>query len=275
VGKLTVGQSVPIIGQNQAGTWWQIAYPAASGGQAWVSANPQYGSVGTTGQQLIAQATLPPRIAATRLPAPTPVPLNVPSAPLNSSGGWSFAATRADAIPARKMIMLFGEMINETGAAQQVSTVTGTFYDTQGQVIAADKSTYGLWPTNTIPPGGRVPFALTVYDLQDMGNFELSVQSKPAETAPRQDFEFVGVSEQMKGNNYCLAGGLKNPGSQLAKYLVVAAILYDDQGNVLRFGNNNRIAYQDVMGDKTQDFEICIKSPPNNMARHELLAWGI
>jgi hypothetical protein len=203
------------------------------------------------------------------------VPLNVPSAPLNSSGGWSFAATRADAIPARKMIMLFGEMINETGAAQQVSTVTGTFYDTQGQVIAADKSTYGLWPTNTVPPGGRVPFALTVYDMQEMGNFELAVQSKPAATVPRQYFEFVGVSEQMKGNNYCLAGGLKNPGGQLAKYLVIAAILYDDQGNVLRFGNNNRVAYQEMMGDKTQNFEVCIKSPPNNMARHELLAWGI
>jgi uncharacterized protein YraI len=274
VGKLATGQAVAIVGRNPDGSWWQVEYPAGSGRQAWVSADPQYSTVSQGMPQAIAQGPAAPAIAPT--PTSRPVVIAATATPAASeTAGWTFAAMRADAIPTRKMLMLFGEMVNQTGAAQQISTITGTFYDAQGQLLAADKSTYGLWPTKVVAPGGRVPFALTVYDVQEAGNFELSVQSKTVETGPRHDFEFLAVSEQMKGNNYCLGGALKNPGGQLANYLVITAVLYDEQGNVLRFGNNNKIAYQNMVGDQTTDFEVCVKSPPSNVASHDLLAWGI
>lgn len=215
-------------------------------------------------------ATPPP--TPTRAPTPTPVPPLV--APETKSGGWSFVGTWANFAPRRKLVVLYGEMINDSGVPQKLSLVTGTFYDEQGQIIAANKSTYPTWPVNVVPPGGRLPFALTVYDIQTAANFELSVVAEAVDTAPRQDFEFVGVNEQMKGNNYCLTGALKNPGGTLEKQLVIAAILYDDQGNVLRFVENNETAIQKVVGDQALEFEVCLKSPPDNMARHELRAWG-
>ncbi len=172
------------------------------------------------------------------------------------------------------MLVLYGEMINQTGVAQQVSSVKGTFYDGQGQVIAADKDTYGLWPTNVVPPGGHLPFALAVYDVPEAADFKLSVQSEVSNVSLRQDFEFGSVNEQKEDDEYCLSGALKNRGSQLTDYVVIVAILYDDQGKVLRFFNERETAVNEVVGDQTLDFETCLESPPDNVARHELLAWG-
>lgn len=253
-------------------------------------------------QNIIATATLPPagayqtvvaraaagetrpRATATPPPTSTPSPTATPppasTAPvvqpdIPAAGGWSFTATRSDTIPARKLLLLYGEMVNNTGAAQHISQVTGTFYNSQGQLIAADKSTYGLWPTNIVPPGGRVPFTLTVYNVPDTADFELSVAAEPVDAAPRQDFEFVTVNQAQVNGAYCLTGALKNPGSQLTDHVIIAAILYDDQGQVLRFSSTRENGVRQVAGDQLLDFETCLKSPPANVARHQLLAWGI
>lgn len=79
VGKLAAGQSAAVTGQNPEGTWWQIEYPAASGGLAWVSANPQYSTVNRTGETLIAQGPTPATGAASP-PASTPA-TQAPSSP--------------------------------------------------------------------------------------------------------------------------------------------------------------------------------------------------
>ncbi len=278
IGKLAAGQSVQVSAKDATGAWWQIEYPSGSGGQGWVSADPQYSTVSNGQAMAIAQAPPTPTSTPTAAVTPTPAaptatsPANNSAVP--SAGGWSFTAMRADAIPERKLLMLYGEMVNDSSTAQQISLVTGTFYDGQGQVIAADKSTYGLWPTNVVPPGGHVPFALTAYDVQDAADFKLSVRAEVVNVTPRQDFEFVTVNEKREDGLYCLNGALKNPGSQLTDYLVIVAILYDDQGKVLRFFNARETAVTEVVGDRTLDFETCLESPPANVARHELLAWG-
>jgi uncharacterized protein YraI len=275
IGRLAAGQLAVVVVKDQTGGWWQIEYPAGDG-LAWVSADPQYSTVSNDPAVAIAQAPLPsppagpPTATATQTPAAPPPAVSE----ISSSGGWSFSATRLDTIPARKLLLLYGEMINDTGAAQQISFVTGTFYNGQGQVIAADKSTYGLWPTNIVPSGGHVPFALTVYDVQDATNFNLSVKAEPVDAAPRQDFEFVTVKENWPEGLYCLTGVLKNPGSRLTDYLVIVAILYDEQGKVLRFFNTRETAVTGVVGNQTLDFETCLEAPPANIARHQLLAWG-
>ncbi|MCG3211486.1 MAG: hypothetical protein FOGNACKC_05132 [Anaerolineae bacterium] len=273
-GKLAAGESATVVGQDATGAWWQIDYPAGSDGTGWVSADPQYSAVSNSDALAIAQAAAPPPPTSTPPAVATPLPAAVIKPEIPSAAGWSFTATRIDTIPARKLLLLYGEMVNNTGAAQQISLVTGTFYNSQGQLIAADKSTYGLWPTSIVPAGGHVPFALTVYDVQDTADFKLSVKAEAVDTAPRQDFEFVTVNEERVDGLYCLNGALKNPGSQLTDYLVIAAILYDEQGQVLRFFNVRETAVTEVIGDRALDFETCLESPPANVARHELLAWG-
>jgi len=66
VGALTLGQTAPIVGRNDAYTWWYIAYPGVSGGHAWIA--------GT----VVASACVPSVVqvvAAPPLPTPTTVPL--------------------------------------------------------------------------------------------------------------------------------------------------------------------------------------------------------
>jgi len=168
-------------------------------------------------------------------------------------------------------MLVFGELVNNTDASQQLAQVTASFFDGQGNLLMADKSATGLWPTRNIPAGARVPFALTIRGVVDVASFDLAVDAQSVSTNPRQDFEFLGVTERATETNYCLAGAMKNPGAETARSVVVAAILYDGQGNVLRFGTD--VAAVLEAGQST-DFEVCLKSLPENPARYEVRAWG-
>jgi hypothetical protein len=203
-------------------------------------------------------------------PGPTAAPL--PAAAPESPGSWTFVAMRSDAQPARKLLVLFGELVNDTGTTQKITAFDGTFYDAQGGVIVANKSMAGLWPTRIIPPGGQIPFALTVRNIQDVANFELAVEAEPLETSASQNFEFMDVTERQRGAKYCLGGAMKNPSPAEVNSLVVAAILYDEEGHMLRFATD----YAATLGaEATKNFEVCLESMPPNVARHELRAWGI
>lgn len=279
--------SIAMAGQVTAATAAITPTPMPTIIAAGVTPAQNRAAVASPAVQSIAQ--VPPTPTFTPWPTPTSIPTSVPlvepapatvaptptPALMENSEKWSFAALRTDEIPARNMLMLYGEMINDSGTTQQVFSVAGTFYDSQGQIIPVDQSSNGVWPTDVIPPGGRVPFLLTVQNARNVSNFDLSVQSEPVEIVPRQDFEFVDVNEQVNGIHRCLSGALKNPGGQLADYLVIAGIFYDDQGNILRFANDNKSAFNQLTGDGALNFKICIKSPPNsNVASHKLLAWG-
>lgn len=72
IGWLAAGTTIPIMGRTADSTWWQIPYPAASGGVAWISAG--YGTARDTGAvPVVAAPPLPTPAAPTAtLPAPTP-----------------------------------------------------------------------------------------------------------------------------------------------------------------------------------------------------------
>jgi len=69
VGLLTPGSTVEIVGRNEDGSWWQIAYPDAPEGMAWISAS--YGTAENTGA--VPVVVIPPT-PTPALPTPTPVP---------------------------------------------------------------------------------------------------------------------------------------------------------------------------------------------------------
>ncbi|MBE7472507.1 MAG: hypothetical protein DPW09_19665 [Anaerolineae bacterium] len=219
---------------------------------------------------------VPPR-AQRPIPEPTATPTRVTlptAAPNSRTAGWSFASTRVYA-GSDEGLRLYGEMVNDTGSAQELSYVSGTFFDDQGQIIADQTSTTDYAPLEIIPPGGRVPFELRVNNIQSAANFELWAKSTPHDSAPRQsDFEFVDVNGRDEDDSYCLEGALANRGGDLEEYLVIAAILYDDQGNMLGFGDDYQADLTEIVGDTTLDFDICIESPQADITGYELRAWG-
>jgi hypothetical protein len=214
--------------------------------------------------------------AVALVPEPASTPSTPVSAPVNSvmrgTAGWSFAATRLDTDPKTNLLMLHGELINETGSAQQLSFVSGAFYDEQGQISA--ESTFNYSPLEVVPPTGRVPFELAVYSPQRTDTYDLWATSSPSSFTPRQDFEFLNVTEQNKGQTRCLTGSLKNLGGGLKDYLGVVAVWYDEQDKVLKFSNHYETDLTELTGDQPLDFEVCVEAFTGNIARHELRAWG-
>ena len=51
-------------------------------------------------------------------------------------------------------------------------------------------------------------------------------------------------------------------------------VAYDGQDNVVNFNDDFELDLQGVVGDQTLDFELCIDPPNQDVARHELRAWG-
>lgn len=71
IGRLVEGQTVPIIGRNPQGTWWQIAFPGSSGDRGWVSGSAQFSTANNA--EGVSIVEVPP------LPTPVPEPTNTPT----------------------------------------------------------------------------------------------------------------------------------------------------------------------------------------------------
>jgi hypothetical protein len=207
-------------------------------------------------------------------PIPTSTPAIAPTVtPIPQTSGWSFSSVRVYADQANDSLQLYGNFINNTGTSQELFYITGTFYDAQGQVIADEESTYDYWSVPVIPPGGRAPFELTVEGIQSAANFDLRVEAEPSNENPRQDFEFSDLYEDPGGDFYCVGGSIRNPGDRLQDYLLIVVALYDNQDRVIYFSDY----YADpeyATGDEPQDFEVCVDTLSQEVARYELQAWG-
>jgi hypothetical protein len=193
--------------------------------------------------------------------------------PIPQTSGWSFSSVRVYADQEDDSLQLYGNFSNNTGTSQELFYITGTFYDAQGQVIADEESTYDYWSVPVIPPGGRAPFELTVEGIQNAANFDLRVEAEPSSENPRQDFEFSDLYEDPGEDFYCVGGTIRNPGDQLQDYLLIVVVLYDNQDRVIYFSDyyaNPEYA----TGDEPQDFEVCVDTLSQEVARYELQAWG-
>lgn len=206
--------------------------------------------------------TLTPTSTATIRPTPTTDP------------GWAFSDVRLYPDSSSGGLLVTGNITNNTGSAQELSYVTGIFYDAQGQIIADLGDVNDNWPSEVIPPGGRMPFALSVIGIQSADSYNLSVGAASSSETPRQDFEFSAISQQSRQNAYCVAATLRNPGNELQDYLVIAAVLYDGENKVINFADYIASTPIGIVGDDTLDFEICVGLPNDGAARYELIAWG-
>ncbi len=96
----------------------------------------------------------------------------------------------------------------------------------------------------------------------------------PSSDIPRHDFEFSELNQWTESDAYCITGKLRNSGNELRDYLLIAAVLYDSQENVINFGDYEEFSASAIEGDRTSDFEICVYAPFQEEARYEMQAWG-
>jgi hypothetical protein len=170
-------------------------------------------------------------------------------------------------------LLLHGDVLNNTGTGQELADISGTFYDAQGQVIVSAR-TAAYWPIAAIPRDGRLPFELIVLDLQSIADFELKVEAEPGAEMLRQDFEFLEVHPSNGAGDYCLTGKLHHPGGELDSYLIVLAVLYDGQDQVINYSDDYKPFPAGLVGDQTIDFEVCVDPLNQEVARYDLRAWG-
>ena len=212
-----------------------------------------------------------PTATATEGPTPTVTP---PPTATPLPEGWVFSGAQISSEPEEDGVLLYGEVINNTGSSQELFFISGVFYDAQGQPLP-DTATIDYWPIEIVPPGGRVPFELTILEAQTIDTFDLTVEAAPSEDTPSQDFEFLAVNQTNEANNYCLSGQVRNLAGELDFYLTVVAVLYDVQDKVINFSDHYDYSPEQVIGDQTMDFALCVDPLGQDVARYELRAWGL
>ena len=124
-----------------------------------------------------------PAATATPLPTETALPTDVPTATPAATppaSEWIFTPAQVYTDQYEDGLLLYGEVINNTGVAQELGYIFRTFYDAQGQIIADENSTGDYWPFKLIPPGERLPFGLFVDGIYGAANFDLQVQAEPS-----------------------------------------------------------------------------------------------
>lgn len=227
---------------------------------------------------LSAPRTSPPPQTATSSPTFTPGPTAAPSATSYhptlrpTLAGLSLDNVRAES--GDDELLIFGNIVNNTGLAQEITGVSGVFFDAQGQIIADDIDLSDYWSSDVLPNGGRTPFQLSVSGITSAASHNLSVETQPSTEPPRTDFQFLSIKQTNQQNDYCVSADLKNNGNDLSDYLIIAAVLYDGQNKVVNFSDWIEPAPAGIVGEDTYSFEICVSPPNAGVARYELVAWG-
>jgi hypothetical protein len=220
----------------------------------------------------------PPAAAVASAPTPT---RSSPSAAagtsvsgsVTSTGDWSFVGVNSTYDPEWDSVFVYGEVINNTGSSQELVYVTGIFYDDQGRVVADQYSNGDYYPIYVVPPGAQVPFELTLYDVESVADFDPEIIADPSDETPRQDFEFSDLEAGDAAGEHCVVGKLRDPVGGLDDYLVIVAVLYNDQDNVINFGSYE-LDDPESLDQQGQDFEVCVDPYGQEVARYEVRAWG-
>lgn len=165
-------------------------------------------------------------------------------------------------------------MVNNTGQAQEISAVNGTFYDAGGQVIASGAAVLDFWPVIVVPAGERATFELEVTNIQSAASYKLTVDALPSNEPPRQNFDVSGVTQTTESDAYCVSGKVSNPSDALQDYLILVATLYDAQGKVVNYASDSQINISWLTGSRTLTFKLCAPPPNENVTRYEIRAWG-
>ena len=139
VGGLKVGASVPILGQNGDGTWWQILNPNNISDKCWVSASV----TNTTGNMGTVPVVAAPQPFVTKVTVSNPDAINVagcvgPIAPMTITGTidvngpvevtWHFETQQGGALPSHKLTFAKYGPLTVKDSTYTPALVAGTYW---------------------------------------------------------------------------------------------------------------------------------------------------
>jgi hypothetical protein len=210
---------------------------------------------------------------ATATPTVTPTPLASTPVAVAPAEGWTFEGVRVQPDPGLGGLLIYGEAINDSTSPQNMLGLQGTFYDAQGRAITPEK-TSDYWPFETVPPGWRMPFELTLIGPSAVDRVELQVTAEETDRPLRTDFEVSDLEGADVEDDFCVTGRARNLGQPLNRFLMVVAVLYDADGRVINWGIGYQPAPADLTGDNTVVVSACARRYNHNVAHYELRAWG-
>lgn len=214
---------------------------------------------------------------STRIPPPTPTITPTPpgSTPVAvaPAEGWSFEGVRIQPDRGLGGLTVYGEAINHSGVPQRILGLQAALYDSQGQSLTLEV-TDDYWPIETVSPEGRMPFELTLLGPSEADRLELQIETEPGDQLPRTDFELTGVEGIQTETEFCVTGHARNLGQPLDSYLMVVAVLYDNDGRVINWGIGYQPAPVDPVGNESLSVSACADRFNHTVARYELRAWG-
>jgi hypothetical protein len=210
---------------------------------------------------------------ATATPTVTPTPLASTPVAIAPAEGWTFEGVRVQPDPGLGGLLIYGEAINDSGRSQDILGLQGTFYDAQGKVVTPEE-TSDYWPIETVPPGWRMPFELTVIGPAAIDRVDLRVTTEESDEPLRTDLEMSELRGADAGSEFCITGRARNLGPPLEHHLAVMGVLYDADDRVINWGIGYQRARADLVGDNSVTVSACARRYNHNVARYELRAWG-
>jgi hypothetical protein len=223
----------------------------------------------------VMRETLTPTATPTPLPTATitPTPPGSTPVPVEAAAGWTFEGVRLQPDPHLGGLLIYGEAINNTGSPQRILGVLGTYYDVDGALVIPEEIS-DYWPIETVSPGWRMPFELTLIGPVALDRVALQVNGEVSDNPLRTDFELSQLEGVQGDDEYCVIGRVRNPGQALDSYLMAVAVLYDDDDRVINWGIGYQPVPENLVGDETVMASGCAEHYGNVVARYDLRAWG-
>lgn len=135
-----------------------------------------------------------------------------------------------------KIMHVYGEIKNESGAAVKDILITASFYDKDGNLL----NEYQRQPElRVIGPGESAPFEALYLDqktVDRVANFTLSATGQPADVKPKQLKIITSSSRLDVLGTYYINVIARNEGDVTATNTMVIATLYDKDGKVVSIG---------------------------------------
>lgn len=224
--------------------------------------------------QPTATATIPATPTDTAIPTdtPTPAPTDTPAPTVvPTSDKWAITSLKEFA-ESDDSFIINGEFVNNSGATQRLTLITGDFFDETGEKIAGEEDTSDYWATDIVPPNGRLPFELTVYGINQAADSALYAQVEPSSENLMTDFQATNLDIYQEPESYCIDGDV-NFGDRLQKTLTILITGYNTENEVIGFGDD----YFLIPGDAAEvaSFSICINdTDPSSISQHSIQIWG-
>jgi hypothetical protein len=175
-----------------------------------------------------APATPQPGEASIRVtPAPTPLP------PDTVILGLLSATDYADDV--EDTLTIVGEVRNDTRLDVGQTTVTATFYDTNGQII---EEANGATMLGTLAPGIRSPFNITLPRPAGLADYSLRATGRPITLPPTDAGLNIVNTRRFEDSTgfYHIAGVIENQSGRRVEQVRVIVTLYDRAGRVVNVG---------------------------------------